>query len=895
MRLCRTSLCSLRFGALGLLIAAASGQAQSYTYTLIADTQPGVFNGLMGLPSINAEGRVAFWARLASNNVSGVYTGTGGVPTLIADENGPIGGVFAYGLTSLNNFGEVAFYAGLDNAKTGIFKSSGGPLTTIALSGSGTQDFAWFNFYPTINNLGRVAFSGATFHGAVEGAYTGTGGTITKLFDTSGPFVPTGNNGYRCVINDAGVTAFFVKRTNNVSGIERSSGAGVTTIYSNAAPPILAIQSDPGFNNLGRASFTWTEFNLVQYLGHGDGGPRTVVSTNGGPIAHSGNSAISGVNRVASNASLSPNLDSAILTGPSLTANKVVKRGDVLFGRTVDLLAMSPRSINDAGQVAFWVEFTDLSRAVIRANPIRPCFHTPTDRVMLLEFDDINGPIANNAAGGQDGILAAGAMIDPNGRSGTAVALDGTGAHVDVPHYPAIDIGEGDFSIEAWVRLSTSSSGRRIIVEKVGDATGVLRGFSFYLHNGRLRCDLMDDSGSTTFNSATLVPADGQWHMVALTIDRDSPDGLRFYIDGQPVGAIGDPTARRGSLSEPTTALRIGAASAGAPAGFLGSIDDVSLLRRVLMPGEIQSLHAVDAGRCNSSAALIWDTPFCRFAASAQTTALICNSASVARTYNYSFSGLSSAVCGSINGPAVFTPFGGSVVVPAGQCVQVPVTIARPAQMTAVGQVGCYEMAVMEVASGDLFTVRGSVQDRRDLCTQLPIDVSAEVGTPVMIPLRMTNTSDNPIAFDTTITIYNEQMQPACCIVGVHGLPPGEPARFAIALNPGEVFAMDVPVEFHEYDPFALYSVVVETSTPGQTPMAAGSTILRNVIPSTCYADCDQSTGAGVLDIFDFLCFGNAFAVNDPYACDCDLSSGPNVCDIFDFLCFGNAFATGCP
>ena len=61
-----------------------------------------------------------------------------------------------------------------------------------------------------------------------------------------------------------------------------------------------------------------------------------------------------------------------------------------------------------------------------------------------------------------------------------------------------------------------------------------------------------------------------------------------------------------------------------------------------------------------------------------------------------------------------------------------------------------------------------------------------------------------------------------------------------------------------------------------------------------CYADCDESTGRGVLDIFDFLCFGNAFAANDPYACDCDLATGPGVCDIFDFLCFGNAFHGGC-
>ena len=61
-----------------------------------------------------------------------------------------------------------------------------------------------------------------------------------------------------------------------------------------------------------------------------------------------------------------------------------------------------------------------------------------------------------------------------------------------------------------------------------------------------------------------------------------------------------------------------------------------------------------------------------------------------------------------------------------------------------------------------------------------------------------------------------------------------------------------------------------------------------------CYPDCDTTTGPGVLDIFDFLCFGNRFDANDPYACDCDTSTGPGVCDIFDFLCFGNAFDAGC-
>ena len=64
---------------------------------------------------------------------------------------------------------------------------------------------------------------------------------------------------------------------------------------------------------------------------------------------------------------------------------------------------------------------------------------------------------------------------------------------------------------------------------------------------------------------------------------------------------------------------------------------------------------------------------------------------------------------------------------------------------------------------------------------------------------------------------------------------------------------------------------------------------------SSCYADCDQSTGAGVLDLFDFLCFQNNFVLGEPYACDCDTSTGPLVCDLFDFLCFQDAFVGGCP
>ena len=59
-------------------------------------------------------------------------------------------------------------------------------------------------------------------------------------------------------------------------------------------------------------------------------------------------------------------------------------------------------------------------------------------------------------------------------------------------------------------------------------------------------------------------------------------------------------------------------------------------------------------------------------------------------------------------------------------------------------------------------------------------------------------------------------------------------------------------------------------------------------VVDACYADCD---GSGVLNIFDYICFGNAYSGMDGYA-NCD-----NNCsfDIFDYICFGNAYAGGCP
>ena len=60
-----------------------------------------------------------------------------------------------------------------------------------------------------------------------------------------------------------------------------------------------------------------------------------------------------------------------------------------------------------------------------------------------------------------------------------------------------------------------------------------------------------------------------------------------------------------------------------------------------------------------------------------------------------------------------------------------------------------------------------------------------------------------------------------------------------------------------------------------------------------CYANCDSSSAAPILNANDFQCFLNKFASADTYA-NCDGSSTDPILNANDFQCFLNAFAAGC-
>jgi DNA-binding beta-propeller fold protein YncE len=87
----------------------------------------------------------------------------------------------------------------------------------------------------------------------------------------------------------------------------------------------------------------------------------------------------------------------------------------------------------------------------------------------------------------------------------------------------------------------------------------------------------------------------------------------------------------------------------------------------------------------------------------------------------------------------------------------------------------------------------------------------------------------------------------------------------------------------------------IDTTTGAQTFEFGGNYtgLLYRSAAVVCYANCDASTAAPVLNVQDFTCFLQKFAAGDAYA-NCDASTAAPVLNVQDFTCFLQKFAAGC-
>lgn len=191
---------------------------------------------------------------------------------IAADSSGPISSL--HYAPSINAEGTVAFHAELFPAGLGIVTGSGGPITILYDT---IGPFSFF-YSPEIIAGGKVGFSASLDTGSTA-IFIGNGGPITTLYDPSGPFKSFGSTSF----NDAGTVAFLGFPDIGGFGIFTGSG-GATTTIADTSGPFKNFLGGPTINLAGTVAFVAGLDAGGEGIFTGSGGLTTTIADTSGPL-----------------------------------------------------------------------------------------------------------------------------------------------------------------------------------------------------------------------------------------------------------------------------------------------------------------------------------------------------------------------------------------------------------------------------------------------------------------------------------------------------------------------------------------------------------------------------------------------------------------------------------
>ncbi|MCX6030340.1 MAG: DUF6073 family protein [Chloroflexi bacterium] len=236
------------------------------------------------------------------------------------------------------------------------------------------------------------------------------------------------------------------------------------------------------------------------------------------------------------------------------------------------------------------------------------CVAPPVGMAAWWPLDETTGTTAFDIAGFPTNGTHFNGPAPVPGKVAGGLSFDGVDDYVQVADHASLNFGQGNLSIDAWIKTSDANGVKILVDKRVEGAT--VQGYSLFLGNGTLGFQLGQGVGSpicstnpadscTNWPSTTFV-ADGNWHQIAVTVDRGNPTGGKFYVDGAQIGGF-DPTIRPGSLTN-ASPLRMSSRSSSLTGFYRGILDEVELFPRVLTAAEIQGLFLAGSnGKCKST------------------------------------------------------------------------------------------------------------------------------------------------------------------------------------------------------------------------------------------------------------------------------------------------------
>jgi len=209
-------------------------------------------------------------------------------------------------------------------------------------------------------------------------------------------------------------------------------------------------------------------------------------------------------------------------------------------------------------------------------------------------FDEGKGDtVKDSSPNGNDGTIDGPKWV-AKGKIGKCLEFAGTGDYVDCGNHESLDyLGEGDFTVVAWVKVLTNDGDwHNIVSKKVGYNNTDVGWMAWLDFRDAGAMQLRINDGTTVNDNTPNAPdktlmgqiQDGDWHHLAWVVTEAGT--LTYYLDGEDKG---DNTFSMKGSTENSVSLRMGQ-SEGNSKGIHSHLDEVGIFNVVLTEKDIAEL-----------------------------------------------------------------------------------------------------------------------------------------------------------------------------------------------------------------------------------------------------------------------------------------------------------------